>query len=382
MLFKRVSSCIAFCILALLCGDVSNAEALFCTGDSGWTTRTTTYVNLGGGSYGLQATSRINHVSSHEPCVGNVRAKVQLVGLNASCQQTGSKFHSTSNGQVEQNTFATCTLPTCDSWYFAGGTHWFENDDPDDPGGYTESASFRRLCEEDCPDSCGQSSPENCGSYEFCSITGPTDYCRYTFGCPSGESAEGTCCVQYGSPIVIDIAGNGFALTDKTNGVIFPLGPTDVLYRVSWTSINSDDAWLALDRNSNGVIDNGLELFGNHTSQPNPPPGELRNGFLALMVYDWPANGGNGDSVIDVHDSVFDSLLLWQDMNHDGFSQSTEIHTLGSLGVRSISLGYRESNRRDEWGNVFRYRANVKGTSEADLKKWAFDVFLQTTRVQ
>jgi hypothetical protein len=380
MLFRRVSFGIAFCVLALLCGDVSNAEALFCTGDDGWTTRTTTYVKVGG-SYGLQATNKIHHVSSHEPCVGNVRAKVQLVGLGASCQQTGSKCHSTSNGQVEQATFATCTLPACGNWYFAGGTHWFENDDPDDPEGYTVSESFRRICE-DCPDSCGQSSPENCGAYEFCSITGPTDYCRYTYGCPSGESAEGTCCVQYGSPIVIDIAGNGFALTDKTNGVIFPLGPTDVLYRVSWTSINSDDAWLALDRNGNGVIDNGLELFGNHTSQPNPPPGELKNGFLALMVYDWPANGGNGDSVIDVHDSVFDSLLLWQGMNHDGFSQSAEIHTLGSLGVRSISLGYRESNRQDEWGNVFRYRANVESTREANVKKWAFDVFLQTMRVQ
>jgi len=195
----------------------------------------------------------------------------------------------------------------------------------------------------------------------------------------SGESAEGTCCVQYGSPILIDVAGNGFALTDRAGGVIFPIGPGDAVYQVSWTAAGSDDAWLALDRNGNGRIDNGTELFGNHTPQ-SVRPGEPKNGFLALMTYDWPANGGNGDSVIDSNDSVYNVLLLWQDENHDGLSQPSELHSLKSLGIKSVSLDYRESKRRDKFGNGFQFRAKVE--TDATPENWAFDVFLMTSRIQ
>lgn len=196
-------------------------------------------------------------------------------------------------------------------------------------------------------------------------------YCPGSAACENGQW-------QCDTPIVIDVLRNGYDLTSAVDGVPFDLACTGVPQNLAWTELGGDDGWLVLDRDENGFIDNGRELFGNLTPQPMPPQDEHRNGFLALAVFDRGAQGGNEDGYIDRHDAIYTELRVWQDVDHDGISDAGELKSLEQADIGRIELRYRVRSRVDEHGNAFYYSTrafDLKGVYRGRV----WDVFLTIT---
>lgn len=230
-------------------------------------------------------------------------------------------------------------------------------------------------------ESCGILLPQCCDNL-YC-INGQCSECTIELCEPGCSwSCELQRCVgsNCDSPVLVDVSGNGFRLTDAKQGVNFDLNDDGVRERLSWTAAESDDSFLVLDENGNGSIDNGRELFGNYSPQPDPASGRLRNGFLALAEFDKPAMGGNHDGLITSSDAVFVKLRLWRDRNHNGISEPAELHALSDVGLSALDLDYETSRRTDQYGNRFRYRARVKDQRDTHVGKWAWDVFLNVAR--
>jgi len=209
------------------------------------------------------------------------------------------------------------------------------------------------------PPATGTHTTANWGWDEDCPSCGnePPTCCNEGIQCSDRELCNGDCECENASPIIVDTTGKGFHLTPANEGVLFDISGGGRPIKIAWTAADSGNAFLALDRNHNGKIDSGKELFGNFTAQPKSGD---PNGFLALAEFDKPENGGNGDGIIDKRDAVFAHLLLWIDENHDGISQPNELHTLPELGVFSLALHYRDDRHFfDQYGNWFHYQAAV-----------------------
>ncbi len=134
-------------------------------------------------------------------------------------------------------------------------------------------------------------------------------------------------------PLVIDLDGDGIELTDADSGARFDLTGDGTTEQTG--TVSGDDAFLAYDRNGNGQIDSGKELFGDQHG--------AANGFAELAKFD-----DNADNRIDAQDAVFSGLRLWTDRNTNGSSEAAELRTLPEAGITAINLDYQTYNLKGE----------------------------------
>ena len=167
---------------------------------------------------------------------------------------------------------------------------------------------------------------------------------------PSLDQAERT-----SSPIVIDLNGDGIHATKLAGGldkaVHFDLDGNGFAEKTAW--IDASDALLVLDKNANGRIDNGHELFGNHSLNAEGKKA-FADGYAALAAYD-----ENQDGRIDAQDAVYAQLAVWQDKNGNGISEAGEVLGLAEAGIAAIDLNAKAVNERDAAGNRISHRGSV-----------------------
>ena len=158
----------------------------------------------------------------------------------------------------------------------------------------------------------------------------------------SAAAAEAATVAPRIDPLVLDLDGDGIETTSTRNDciILFDHDGDGIKTGTGW--VKPDDGWLVLDRNGNGAIDSGHELFGVNTIKSN---GQLaKDGFDALKDLDV-----NQDNKIDSIDEVFANLRIWRDLNQDGISQANELSTLGDNSITAININ--STAVRNDLGN-------------------------------
>ena len=167
-------------------------------------------------------------------------------------------------------------------------------------------------------------------------------------------------------PLLVDMKGNGCALTSAAAGVRFNLSGDRTEQQVAWTERGSDDAFLAVDVNNNGIIDSGLELVGGMSPGPN--------GFATLLWYDGVTNLDStsagrrpADGMLDAADAFFAKLILWTDANHNGRSEEDELESAAHAGIVGFATGYVGTREPDAFGNVFTFKGYGRFRTTRDV---------------
>ena len=138
-------------------------------------------------------------------------------------------------------------------------------------------------------------------------------------------------------PLVVDLQGDGVGLRSLENGVTFDIDGDGKAEKTGW--VDNNDAFLVLDRNENGIIDNGREFFGDQHG--------AANGFEELARFD-----DNRDGRIDALDKIYDALKLWQDRNGNGTSESDELLSLKDHSITEVSLKETSTKEANEGNHI------------------------------
>jgi hypothetical protein len=172
------------------------------------------------------------------------------------------------------------------------------------------------------------------------------------------------------SPIIIDVDGGGYRFTSIADGVLFDIRNDGNPPQIAWTRANRELAFLAIDRDGNGAIENGAELFGNHTPLQS---GKLAgNGFEALAELDL-----SGDGIVDERDPGWSRLLLWTDRDHDRRSSATELQPVATSSILALRTDAQLLGRRDRHGNEIRFMSVAMFRHESGQRsRQYYDVFL------
>lgn len=159
-------------------------------------------------------------------------------------------------------------------------------------------------------------------------------------------------------PLMLDLNGDGLATTNlDQSDVYFDLDSNGFAERTAW--IDANDGLLVLDRDGDGKITNGQELFGDQTLLSNGT--RATSGFEALREFD-----DNKDGKIDASDIVYLKLKVWQDLNRDGVSQAKEMKSLADVGIKAINLNSTVTGAADAMGNIQRRLGSFVKTDGSD----------------
>ena len=162
----------------------------------------------------------------------------------------------------------------------------------------------------------------------------------FKMGVDAAAAGENGTTVPRRDPLALDLDGDGIETRGADGRVVFDHNGDGIKTGTGW--LRPDDGWLVLDRNNNGTIDNGGELFGVDTAKSDGT--KATDGFDALGDLD-----SNNDNVFDSKDTRFADVRIWRDLNQDGVSQSNELSTLAANNILSIGLG--KTRARTDLGN-------------------------------